>query len=172
VHPYDYPRVKALNATYDTTGQWMALDPYTGDITPKRIGPERMKRLFPIKKILEAGGNVSLGSDFPAAAYVADYKPLNAITQATTRQMLGKPDMPVLGGKDMCLTVAEAIRANTYGAAYGIGVEDKIGSLEVGKLADLIVLDENLFEIDPHDIYKTKVLLTIMDGKVHHRDGL
>ncbi len=172
VHPDDYPRFKELNATYDTSGQWMALDPYTGKITPKRIGPERMKRLFPIKKILEAGGNVSLGSDFPAAAYVADYRPLNAITQAVTRQMLGKPNMPILGGKDMRLTVAQAIRANTYGAAYGIGVEDKLGSIETGKLADLIVLDKNLFDIDPHDIYKAKILITIMDGKVRYRDGL
>jgi len=172
VHPDDYPRFRELNATYDTSGQWMALDPYTGVITPKRIGPERMQRLFPIKAILEAGGNASLGSDFPAAAYVADYKPLNAITQAVTRQMLGKPDMPILGGEGMRLTVAQAVRANTYGAAYGIGVEDKIGSLEVGKLADLIVLDQNLFEIDPHDIYKTNVLLTIMDGEVRYRDGI
>jgi len=172
VHKEDIPRFKKLNATYDTTGQWFALDPYTGVITPERIGPEGMKRLFPIKAIIEAGGNVSLGSDFPAASYFADYQPLNAITMATTRQMLGKPDMPILGSKDMRLTVAQAIRANTYGAAYGIGMEKKIGSLEAGKLADIIILDKNLFKIDPHDIYKTKVLLTIMDGKVRHRDGL
>jgi predicted amidohydrolase YtcJ len=172
VHPDDYPRFNELNATYDTSGQWIALDPYTGVITPQRIGPERMKRLFPLKPILEAGGNVSLGSDFPAAAYVADYKPLNAITQAVTRQMLGKPDMPILGGEDMRLTVAQAIRANTYGAAYGIGVEDKIGSLEVGKKADLIVIDQNLFDIDPHEIHNAKVELTMMDGIVRHRDGI
>lgn len=150
----------------------MALDPYTGVITPKRIGPERMKRLFPIKKIIEAGGNVSLGSDFPAAAYVADYKPLNAITQAVTRQMLDKPDMPILGGKDMRLTVVQAIRANTYGAAYGIGVEKKLGTIEAGKLADLIVLDKNLFDIDPHDIHKAKVEMTMMDGVIRYQEGL
>jgi len=172
VHPDDYPRFKALHATYDTSGQWIALDPYTGVISPKRYGPERMKRLFPLKPILEAGGNVSLGSDFPAAAYVADYRPLNAITQAVTRQMLDKPDMPILGGKEMRLTVAQAIRANTYGAAYGIGVEDKIGSIEVGKLADLIVLDKNLFDIDPHEIHKTKVEMTMMDGAIRHQEGL
>jgi len=172
VHPDDYPRFKELNATYDTSGQWMALDPYTGKITPERIGPERMKRLFPIKAILEAGGNVSLGSDFPAAAYVADYKPLNALTQAVTRQMLDKPDMPILSGKEARLTVAEAIRANTYGAAYSIGVEDKIGSIETGKLADLIVLDKNLFDIDPHDIHKAKVELTMMDGVIRYQEGI
>ena len=113
-----------------------------------------------------------MGSDFPAAAYVSDYKPLNAITVAVTRQMLGKPNMPLLGGEKARLTIAEAIRANTYGAAYGIGVEDRIGSLKAGKLADLIVLDKNLFDIDPHDIYNTKVLMTMMDGVVRHRDGL
>jgi len=131
-----------------------------------------MDEVFPIKAMLEAGANVSLGSDFPAASYVADYKPLNAITQAVTRQMLGKPDMPILGGEEARLTVAEAIRANTWGAAYGTAVEDRIGSLEVGKLADLIILDQNLFEIDPHDIYKANVLLTMMDGVVRHRDGI
>jgi len=171
VHPDDYPRFKELNATYDTSGQWMELDPYFGGITPKRIGPERMERLFPIKPILDAGGNVSLGSDFPAAAYVSDYKPLNAITVAVTRQMLDKPNMPILGGKDMRLTVAEAIRANTYGAAYGTAVEDKIGSIEVGKLADLIVLDKNLFDIDPHDIHKAKVEMTMMDGVIRYQHG-
>jgi len=172
VHPDDRPRFRELNATYDSTGQWFALDPYTSVISPVRLGPERMEQLFPIKQMIEAGANVSMGSDFPAASYVADYKPLNAITIAVTRQMLGKPDMPILGGEDKRLTVAQAIRANTFGAAYGIGVEDKIGSLEVGKLADLIILDQNLFEIDPHDIYKAKVELTMMDGKVRHRDGI
>jgi len=172
VHPDDYPRFKELNATYDTSGQWMELDPYFGGITPKRIGPERMQRLFPIKPILDAGGNVSLGSDFPAAAYVSDYKPLNAITVAVTRQMLDKPDMEILGGKDMRLTVAEAIHANTYGAAYGTAVEDRVGSIEVGKLADMIVLEKNLFDIDPHDIHKVKVQMTMMDGVIRHQDGL
>lgn len=172
VTPEDQPRFKELNATYDTTGQWMALDAYSGVVTPQRIGPERMKHLFPIKELLKAGANVSMGSDFPAAAYFSDYRPLNAITQAVTRQSLDKPDMPILGGEEARLTVAEAVRANTYGAAYGIGVEDKIGSLEVGKLADLIVLDTNIFEVDPHDIHKAKVLYTLMDGVVRHRDGM
>lgn len=172
VHPDDRPRFKELNATYDTSGQWMALDPYTGVITPKRLGPERAADVFPIKAMIKAGANVSMGSDFPAAAYVADYRPLNAIEQAVTRQMLGKSDMPVLGGEKARLTVAEAIRANTYGAAYGIGVEDRIGSLEVGKKADLIVLNQNLFDIDPHNIHKTKVALTMMDGVIRHRDGM
>jgi len=172
VHPDDIPRFKELNATYDSSGQWFALDPYTGGITPTRLGPKRASEVFPIRKILDTGANVSMGSDFPAAAYTADYRPLNAITQAVTRQMLGRPDMPILGSEDMRLSVAEAIRANTYGGAYGAAVEDRIGSLEVGKLADLIVLDQNLFEIDPHDIYKAKVQFTMMDGVVRHRDGM
>jgi len=115
---------------------------------------------------------VSLGSDFPAAAYVADYRPLNAIEQAVTRQMLGNRDMPILGGENARLTVAQAIRANTWGAAYGAAVEDLIGSLEVGKKADLIIIDQNLFEIDPHEIHNANVEFTMMDGVVRHREGI
>jgi len=172
IHPDDRPRFAELNATYDITGQWMALDPYTGTITPSRLGEDAMDGVFPIKAMIEAGANVSLGSDFPAASYVADYRPLNAIEQAVTRQMLGNRDMPILGGEDARLTVAEAIRANTYGAAYGTAVENRIGSLEVGKLADLIVLDQNLFEIDPHEIHNASVIFTMMDGVVRHREGI
>jgi hypothetical protein len=87
-----------------------------------QLGPDRAADVFPIKAIIEAGTNVSLGPDFPAASYVADNRPLNAIEQAVTRQLLGNRDMPLLGGEDARLSVAEAIRANTYGAAYGIGV--------------------------------------------------
>jgi len=172
IHPDDRPRFAELNATYDITGQWMALDPYTGTITPARLGEDAMDEVFPIKAMIEAGANVSLGSDFPAAAYVADYRPLNAIEQAVTRQMLGNREMPILGGEDARLTVAQAIRANTYGAAYGTAVEDQIGSLEVGKKADLIILDQNLFEIDPHEIHNANVEFTMMDGVVRHREGI
>jgi predicted amidohydrolase YtcJ len=65
-----------------------------------------------------------------------------------------------------------AIRANTLGAAWGMGVDDWIGSIEVGKKADLIVLDQNLFEIDPHPISQTTVELTMMNGIIQHRNGI
>ncbi len=64
------------------------------------------------------------------------------------------------------LSVASLVRGFTIDAAYQMHMEDQIGSVEVGKKADLVVLDRNLFEIDPYDIHKTQVVLTMMDGDI------
>ncbi len=67
---------------------------------------------------------------------------------------------------DQRLSVAEAVHANTLGAAYQIRLDDKVGSLEVGKLADVIVLDRNILDLDPHDLHQTKVTMTMMNGQI------
>jgi predicted amidohydrolase YtcJ len=64
--------------------------------------------------------------------------------------------------------VKEAVESYTINGAKLLHMEDKIGSLEVGKLADLIVVDQNIMEIDPSEIHQTRVLMTMMDGKVWH----
>jgi len=119
-----------------------------------------------MKKIREAGGNISLGSDWPASGYLSEYRPLLSIRTAVTRQLPGRDDVPPLGGEEARVPLDMAIYAQTLGAAKGRGLDDKIGSLEVGKMADMVVLDHNLFDIDPHEIDKTEVLFTIMNGKV------
>ncbi|MHC5539246.1 amidohydrolase family protein, partial [Singulisphaera rosea] len=111
---------------------------------------------------------ISFGTDWPAAGYVSTYKPLDSIQVAVTRQLIGKAGSPVLEPADQRLSVAQAVHANTLGAAYQLRMEDRIGSLEVGKAADLIVLERNLFEGDPHDIARTRIDLTLMNGKVTH----
>ena len=104
--------------------------------------------------MLKSGGRISLGTDWPAAGYFSTYKPLDSIQIGVTRQLIGEPGpTPVLAPADQRLSVAEAVHANTLGAAYQIRLDDVVGSLEVGKLADLIVLDQNIFEVDPHDIH-------------------
>ena len=72
----------------------------------------------------------------------------------------------MLAPADQRLSVAEAVHANTLGAAYQLRLEDKVGSLEVGKLADLIVLDRNILDIDPHDIHRATVTMTMMNGQI------
>ena len=79
--------------------------------------------------------------------------------------------MPPLGGEEARVPLEMAIYAQTLGAAYGMNLSDKIGSLEVVKYADLIVLDKNLFDIEPHMIDKAKVLYTVMDGKLVYEAG-
>jgi predicted amidohydrolase YtcJ len=88
--------------------------------------------------------------------------------EATTRRELNKPDQLPLGPAEERISLAEALRGATMGAAYQLGLDNKIGSIEVGKLADLIVLDKNLFDVAPHDIHKTKVAMTVMNGQVRH----
>ncbi len=66
----------------------------------------------------------------------------------------------------------EPIRAHTLGQAYALGVEDRLGSIEVGKKADLVVLGASLFDVDMYDIGETAVHLTMMNGTVTHREGI
>ncbi len=116
--------------------------------------------------MLQSGGRISLGTDWPAAGYFSTYKPLDSIQIGVTRQLVGDPGAPVLAPAGQKLTVAQAVHANTLGAAYQIRLNDRVGSVEVGKLADLIVLDRNIFEVDPHDIHATNVTMTMMNGQI------
>jgi urease alpha subunit len=86
---------------------------------------------------------------------------------AHLREELGSYDA-TLKPVDQVLTLEECIAAYTIGGARMLGIEDQIGSIEVGKRADLILLNQNLFEIDPEEIPKTKVLGTMFDGRIVH----
>ena len=70
------------------------------------------------------------------------------------------------------MSVAEAIKAHTLTAAYMIGEDNRVGSIEEGKLADLVVLENDLFDIDRYEIGGTAVQLTMMNGRITHRDGI
>jgi predicted amidohydrolase YtcJ len=155
--------------TAQFSANWSSADPDTMINMAARLGEPRASRMYRTKTILRQGGRVSFGTDWPAAGYFSTYKPLDSIEVGVTRQLIGKPDAAVLAPADERLTVAEAIHANTLGAAYQIRMDDKVGSLEVGKLADLIVLDRNILEGDPRDIHKAKVELTMMNGKIRHQ---
>jgi predicted amidohydrolase YtcJ len=119
--------------------------------------------------VLKSGGRISLGTDWPAAGYFSTYKPLDSIQIGVTRQLVGVPDAAVLAPADQALTVEEAVHANTLGAAYQLRLDALVGSVEKGKRADLIVLDRNIFDIDPHDIHAAAVTMTMMDGQIRHQ---
>lgn len=169
VEDSDNPRFAKLNVTAQFSANWSSADPDTMINMAARYGQPRASKLYRTKSILNQGGRVSFGTDWPAAGYFSTYKPLDSIEVGVTRQLIGKPDAAVLAPADERLTVAEAIHANTMGAAYQIRMDDRIGSLEVGKFADLIVLDRNILEGDPRDIHKAKVELTMMNGKIRHQ---
>ncbi|MEH3140186.1 MAG: amidohydrolase [Mycobacterium kyogaense] len=169
VEDSDAPRFAQLGVTAQFSANWMSADPDTIENMGARYGAPRKDLLYRPQAVLQSGGRISLGTDWPAAGYFSTYKPLDSIQIGVTRQLIGDASAPVLAPAEEKLTVAEAVHANTLGAAYQIRLEDKVGSVETGKLADLIVLDRNIFEIDPHDIHAATVTTTMMNGTIVHQ---
>ncbi len=129
------------------------------------IGPEREKNVFLTKSLLNSGASLALGTDFPVSISL---NPMRQIYTAITRvDSSGNPQNT--WHHEQKLTLAEALKAYTYGSAYGCFREHELGTLEAGKLADLVVLDRNLFDIPESEVLKTKVELTINDGKVVYK---
>jgi hypothetical protein len=132
----------------------------------KRIGPARAKGTYAFRSLLDAGAVLAFGSDWP----VAPISPLMGIYGAVTRRTL---DGQRPGGwvPEQKIGVKEALRAYTMGSAMA-SFEEKIkGSIEVGKLADLAVLSADILTIDPVEIEKAQVVMTIVDGQVIYERG-
>jgi predicted amidohydrolase YtcJ len=127
----------------------------------KRIGPERSKGTYAFRSLLDTGAALAFGSDWT----VAPLNPMEGLKAAVTRQTLdGKH--PKGWVPEQKITLDEAIYAYTVGSAYAEFAERIKGSITPGKLADLVLLDRDIYKIDPLEIDKTKVLLTVMDGQV------
>ena len=136
---------------------------YWGDaFNDHLLGPKRASRIDPTGDFKRAGGRFSLHSDTP----VSQVGPLNYISEAVTR-LTQSPLMKVLGSEQR-ISVDDALRAITIDAAYQIMLDDKVGSLEVGKLADFVILEKNPRQTDPSQIRHIKVKETWIDGKPVH----
>ncbi len=127
----------------------------------KRIGPERSKGTYPFRSLLDSGAVLAFGSDWT----VAPLNPMEGIKAAVTRQTLdGKhPNGWVPEEK---ISVEDAVRAYTLGSAYAEFAERVKGSIASGKLADVVMLDRDIYAIAPPEIDKARVVLTIVDGKI------
>lgn len=127
----------------------------------KRIGNERTKTTYAFRSLLDAGATLAFGTDWT----VAPLDPVLSIYAAVTRRTLdGKnPDGWVPEQK---ITVAEAVRAYTVGSAFAEFQEASKGSITPGKLADLVVLSQDILNIDSREIERVKVVLTILDGRI------
>lgn len=124
-----------------------------------RIGNEREKYVFLINTLQKSGARLAFGTDFP----IDVLNPLLQIYRAVTRiDNSGKTAWHPHEG----ITLAEALKAYTVGPAYGTFREHELGTLEAGKLADIVVLERNLFDIPVEEIPDTKVQLTIADGNI------
>ena len=125
------------------------------------IGPDRSQRGWVWRSIEKTGGVLAFGSDWP----IVTLSPWPGVQNALTRQTVeGDPPGGYLPHERISLE--DAIRGYTLNAAFAAHREKEAGSLEAGKLADLIVLDRDLFKVEPDAIGKTEVLLTMVGGKV------
>ena len=134
---------------------------------PKRLGDARVAEgAYVWRKLLDAGARILNGTDAP----VEDLSPVQNFHASVTRQDAGgRPP----GGfdPDQKLTRREALRTMTLDAAYGSFAENQRGSIEVGRLADLVVLSQDILAVPDDEILKTEVLATIVDGRVLHEKG-
>ena len=167
IDPADLPRFRALGVVANFQPLWAYPDPYITELTIPFIGEKRAAHMYPIGSMHASGGMVAFGSDWS----VSSANPFEQIEVAVRRADSDTPDGAVFL-PDQRLPLPAAIAAFTINAAYVNGMEGEAGSIEVGKRADLAVLDQNLFAIDPRAISDTKVLLTLFEGNpVHGEPG-
>jgi hypothetical protein len=158
LHPADCERFARL-------GVIASMQPYhaidDGRWAETILGPERIRSSFAWKSVLDAGVTLAFGSDWP----VAPLDPLMGIYAATTRRTL---DGKNPGGwiPEQRITVAQAVHAYTMGSAFAEDQETIKGSIAPGKLADMVVLSDDIFAIAPEAIEETKVDMTIFDGEI------
>ncbi|MFL6710217.1 MAG: amidohydrolase [Massilia sp.] len=169
VDPADYPRFAQLDVTPVLSFQWAKPAADTVGALRDYLGPVRYATVEPQAVLAEAGARVAYGSDWPV-------DPLDiwlALKVGVTRTAAPEfaRDYPEYAGRLTAqpgMSRAAVLRAATINAAYTLRQETSTGSLEVGKLADMIVLDRDFFTISDEDIANVKVLQTVVGGKVVH----
>jgi predicted amidohydrolase YtcJ len=162
VHPDDVPRFAALGVTANMQGLWAAHEPQMDELTIPFIGPERTRRLYVFGDLLRAGARLAAGSDWA----VSSANPLRAIHVAVNRALqeatgeMAEPFLP-----EQSLALGEAVAAYTLGSAYVNHLDHETGTIETGKLADLVVLDRDPFAGPAADIGTTGILATYVQGE-------
>jgi predicted amidohydrolase YtcJ len=165
IHPDDQPRFRKLGVTANFQPLWAYADEYITELTLPFISRQTASYLYPIGTMAKSGAVLAFGSDWS----VSSCNPFEEMETAITRMgALGETKTPWM--PDERITLPQALAAFTMGSAYVNRDEKDTGSLEVGKLANLAVLDRNLFDIPPTEISDTQVLLTLFEGKPVHGD--
>lgn len=163
----DIKRMKELGVYANMSPFWFQEDNFTEQFEAL-IGEERLSDVYPIKTMLEYGIKVGFGSDWP----VSTLNPLEGIEVAVTHRPLGCTfDKPAYLPEQE-VSLFEAIKAYTTYSAEILGLEKLVGSIEVGKLADLIVLNKNIFQLDPWEIHTAIISHTLVDGEIVYNETL
>jgi predicted amidohydrolase YtcJ len=161
----DIPRFGRLGIIASMQPFHAYYEPNLANVWAKNIGPERVTRAFAWHSIAAAGGRLVFGTDWP----VVGLEPMPGIRNAVLRQSTeGEPPGGWVPGERV--TLGQAIAAYTINGAFASFEEDLKGSIKEGKLADLVVLSQDLFTIPAENIHETKALLTLVSGREVYRD--
>ena len=161
IAPADFDRFASLKVIASVQ-PYHAID--DGRWAEKRIGPERIKTTYAFKTLIDKGVRLAFGTDW----YVAPLNPLLGLYAATTRATLDGKN-PNGWVPEQKIAIEQAVTAYTAGSAFAEFQERDKGTLARGKLADLIVLSDDIFAIPPARLKDVKVLATIVGGKVVHQ---
>ena len=164
IDPADLPRFKRLGVVANFEPLWANGDEYLTRMAEPSLGPARSRWLYPIASAVKEGAVVSAGSDWS----VSSLAPLDGIEVAVTRRPPGDTSRHAWRPEEV-VDLATAIAMYTINAAYQTHSDRETGSIEVGKLADLVVLDRNLFEVSPHEVHRVPVRMTILEGRTVFR---
>lgn len=150
------------NVIANTTCVW-----HYGNPDMEAVIGDRQNHTFRMKSMIDGGCRMGQGSDFPVDEFGRE--PLKGIEMGCTRQLFDHPELPVLKPYEEKLSVDDGIASYTINNAYQMHMEDKLGSIETGKLADLVILEQDLFSIPASEIHKVKICETILDGKTVYK---
>jgi predicted amidohydrolase YtcJ len=164
VNPADFPRFKELGVIANFQLLWAERDDYIVKGTLNYLGPERSRYLYPARSLRDADALIVGGSDWNVSSFNAFEAMEHAVTRAEGR---GQP--PLL--PEQSIGLQEMVDGYTINAAFALKQEHTTGSLEPGKRGDLIVLDRDIFTMDPFDLHATKVLATYLDGREVYAAG-
>ena len=161
VDPAEVSRFAQLGVVANAQPYWACMDDQMRDLCAPILGPDRVRRQYPFRSLVRSGARLALGSDWP----VTTPDPLRIMQVAVTRVPYEAPDRePFLPHQRLDLPTA--IAAATKGAAFVNHLDVETGSIEPGKLADLVVLDRNIFEVEPEEIGRASVIATLVEGRV------
>lgn len=158
IEPADFPRFRQLGVIANFQLLWAERDPYIVTGTLPYLGAARSQFLYPARSLRDAGALIAGGSDWSVSSFNAFEAMERAVTRCESR---GKePLLP-----EQAIALQDIVDAYTINAAFALKQERTTGSLESGKRGDFIVLDRDIFVIDPFNLHETRVLATYLDGR-------
>ena len=159
IDPIDLPRFAALGVIANFQPLWTYLDPMNKELILPRLGEARNNQQYQLRKVIDSGAQVSFGSDWP----ITDFTPLVALAVPVHRQSPDK--QPPQGWSiEQAISIEEAMHFYTAAVAHQLFREVDYGTLEVGKVADFIILDRNPTTTNPHEVRNIRVLATYRKG--------